>query len=429
MGYITLNRQLLLLLLLLLVASSSVSSFAAPTCQSGDRAALLAFKAAVTTDPSSTLSTWKSSSPNCCAWKGVTCDSTSGRVTQLDVSQAQLSGKLSPALGALSDLQILSLYENSFTGSIPSAWGNLSQLQQLSVASNLQLTGSIPESFGNLVNLQQLDVSYNKLSGPLPQSIGGMSSLQHIRIYNNLINGPIPDSFGQLSNLFNADLALNQLSGQVPNAFTSKLTNLFFLYLDHNQITGLPKDLSNLKSLQIVYLNGNPLTGLASVTGLATLPKLGELHLSGCHLSGAFPLWVAEIPQLQDDSDEVTPLIDLSNNSLTGSIPSQLGSVANIQSLSLNNNQLSGSLPSTLGNLTSLRFLSLQQNKLSGMIPSTFTQLQSLSSFNVSYNQLSGKIPQQTPFTTFPVSSYEGNSGLCGSPLPACKATRRLSKL
>lgn len=392
---------------------------AAKTCYAPDRTALLAFKASVSSDPSNTLSSWTSSS-NCCTWYGITCDTSSGRVTRLEVNQAKLSGTLASSLGSLSQLQVLSLYENNFHGSIPPTIGKLSKLQQLSLASNNALSGSIPDSFGQLNSLQELDVSYNKLSGSLPHSIGGMSSLQHIRIYNNLISGPIPASFGLLSNLFNADLAYNRLSGQVPDSFTKNLTSLFFLYLDHNQITGLPKDLSNLKSLEIVFLDGNILT-LSSIAGLATLPKLGELHLSSCHLSGAFPLWVAQIPQLQDNSDEVSPLIDLSYNALTGTIPQQLGSVANIQFLSLNNNQLSGNLPATLGNLTALRFMNLQENKLSGSIPSKFSQLQGLEGFNVSYNQLSGKIPQVTPFTGFAVSSYEGNSGLCGSPLSACK--------
>ena len=45
----------------------------------------------------------------------------------------------------------------------------------------------------------------------------------------------------------------------------------------------------------------------------------------------------------------------LSGNSLSGSIPSELGNLTNLTGLYLNDNSLSGSIPSELGNLTNLR--------------------------------------------------------------------------
>ena len=40
-----------------------------------------------------------------------------------------------------------------------------------------------------------------------------------------------------------------------------------------------------------------------------------------------------------------------------------------------------------------------------------------LAMFNVSHNHLTGPIPQGNQFTTFPNASFDGNPGLCGSPL------------
>ena len=54
---------------------------------------------------------------------------------------------------------------------------------------------------------------------------------------------------------------------------------------------------------------------------------------------------------------------------LSGSIPSELGNLANLDTLSLYENQLSESIPSELGNLDNLEYLYLGGNQLSGCVP------------------------------------------------------------
>ena len=71
------------------------------------------------------------------------------------------------------------------------------------------------------------------------------------------------------------------------------------------------------------------------------------------------------------DADGRVTRLNLSNNQLSGGIPSSLGSLSNMTELSLGDNQLSGEIPSSLGSLAGLQYLNLGSNQLTEQIPSS----------------------------------------------------------
>ncbi|MBC6422793.1 MAG: putative Ig domain-containing protein, partial [Hormoscilla sp. SP12CHS1] len=67
--------------------------------------------------------------------------------------------------------------------------------------------------------------------------------------------------------------------------------------------------------------------------------------------------------------------IELNDNDLSGTLPSELGDLSNLFELYLNDNDLSGTLPSELGDLSNLQYLYLYDNSLSGTIPNSINAL------------------------------------------------------
>ncbi len=83
----------------------------------------------------------------------------------------------------------------------------------------------------------------------------------------------------------------------------------------------------------------------------------------------------------------------LGSNSLSGTLPSELGSLSNLQDLSLEENSLSGTLPSELGSLSNLQVLNLDRNSLSGTLPSELGSLSNLQYLWLESNDFRGTIP------------------------------------
>ncbi|KAL6332562.1 hypothetical protein AAG906_008982 [Vitis piasezkii] len=352
----------------------------------------------------------------------------------LDLGFNELTGNLPDSLGHLKNLRYLQLGSNSFSGSIPESIGRLSSLQELYLSQN-QMGGIIPDSLGQLSSLVVLELNGNSWEGVITEAhFANLSSLKQLSItrsspnvslvfnissdwappfkltYINLrscqlgpkfptwlrsqnelttvvlnnarISGTIPDWLWKLDlQLRELDIAYNQLSGRVPNSLVfSYLANVD---LSSNLFDGpLPLWSSNVSTL---YLRDNLFSGPIPQNIGQVMPILTDLDISRNSLNGSIPLSMGNLQAL------ITLVI--SNNNLSGEIPQFWNKMPSLYIVDMSNNSLSGTIPRSLGSLTALRFLVLSDNNLSGELPSQLQNCSALESLDLGDNKFSGNIP------------------------------------
>ncbi|KAL3501753.1 hypothetical protein ACH5RR_036202 [Cinchona calisaya] len=190
------------LLLFLFLFFNNLNAF-----QSPDLAPLLAFKSA--SDTSNTLSNWTSTTDPC-FWPAISC--VRSRVIRLVLEGFNLGGSFQPLTG-LTELRILSLKYNRFSGPIPDL-SKLTSLKLLFLSHNA-FSGEFPASVTSLTRLYRLDLSFNNLSGVIPASqVNRLTHLLTLRLEGNGFSGQI--SGLNVPNLQDFNVSCNALSGQIP---------------------------------------------------------------------------------------------------------------------------------------------------------------------------------------------------------------------
>ncbi|RVW49168.1 Receptor-like protein kinase HSL1 [Vitis vinifera] len=190
-------------------------------------------------DPNNRLSSWKGS--NYCYWQGITCEKDIGIVISIDLHnpypRAEFSGTIPSNFGNLSNLQYLDLssedpsyddfeYFNDLSigniewmaslvslkylgmdyvnlSSVGSEWVEV--LNKLPILTELHLdgcslSGSIPSpSFVNFTSLLVISINSNQFISMFPEWLLNVSSLGSIDISNNQLHGRIPLGLGELT--------------------------------------------------------------------------------------------------------------------------------------------------------------------------------------------------------------------------------------
>ncbi|KAL3834391.1 hypothetical protein ACJIZ3_009127 [Penstemon smallii] len=359
-------------------------------------------------------------------------------------------------LSMLSDLARIHLSNCNFTGSIPYTIANLLELSYLDFSGNF-FFGSIPvfltskklayinlshnslngsflsANFEGLSNLSYFNLEYNSLTGSIPWSLFSLPSLHTVWLSNNKFSGQV-DEFSTMNsyNLEILDLSSNELQGSITK-FLFKLERIKFLSLSFNFFNGTIEleKLQSLRNLERLYLSYNNLSVFVRSTTNSKMPKfpnLRRLSLASCNLhefpnlmkqtrmqhldlsnnkiTGEIPSWIWEISTLFHLNVSYNSLVDLQkpynintmrgfdvldlhSNKLRGKLP-LLFTSANY--LDYSNNNFQETIPLGIGNIIS-RFVSLANNNLTGVIPTSLCNSSYLEVLDLSGNFLSGGIP------------------------------------
>ncbi|CAJ1948494.1 unnamed protein product [Sphenostylis stenocarpa] len=282
------------------------------------------------------------------------------------------------------ELQFVDLSHNKLVGAFPN-WlmQNNSRLQYFSVTNNL-LSGNL-----QLSSIRQditcLDISDNNISGSLPEDIGTfLPMIRRLNLSMNNFGGSIPTSISKMQGLSSLDLSHNHFSGELPEQLSTGCISLQKLWLSNNLFHGNIHKFPIFINLFELFVNNNNLNcTLEEVLENLNGRGLMILDISHNSISGSIPSSIAKLSLVQ--------ILLMGNNQLEGEIPFELSNLAMLFMLDLSHNRLSGSISHL--NPSIIRFLYLQKNAFSGSIPPTFSEGLSLVTLDLSDNNFSGNIP------------------------------------
>ncbi|XP_042501411.1 probable LRR receptor-like serine/threonine-protein kinase At1g74360 [Macadamia integrifolia] len=446
------THWLLLILFLILIAGQIV---AARTSQS-DKEVLLELKTFLQDNNPfnrGRYTEWNNNSSPC-YWPGISC-SANERVTGINLSDYNISGKMFGNFSLITELSELDLSMNTIDGPIPDDFNRCKNLKYLNLSHNI-LEGEL--NLTGLINLATLDLTVNRFYGEIRLNFPALcNNLVTLNISSNNFTGTIDDCFDECWKLQYLDLSANNFSGQIwsgfqrlqefsvaenklvgeisPSFFTNNCS-LELLDLSENHFHGsIPKEVSNCKSLYFLNLADNNLTG-PTPSEIGTLPNLVTLLLGKNRLSREIPESLLNLTQLafldyswNSFGGEIQEIfgkfqqlqylvlhgnyytgglttsgilklpnllrLDLSINNFTGPLPVELSEMPRLKYLFLAYNQFNGGIPPEFGNFSAIQALDVSSNRLTGNIPPTIGKLNSLLWLMLANNFLTGEIPHE----------------------------------
>jgi hypothetical protein len=331
-------------------------------------------------------------------WQGVTCVC-SGKdpchVTELLLSEHNISGRLPQSIGALNHSTKLNFFRNNLTTPIPSSLTNISTLIYLDLHTNLFI-GTIPEFLGEIYSLSHLDLSDNFFTGTIPENFYSLKNFTIFQMSYNHLHGTISPSIGQLSNLSAFSIVMNYFTGSIPSTIGNcqKLQELIGSYNFLNST--LPYEFWHLPLLGVLDLSANHLSGTFPED--TYLPSMLFFYLYYNSFYGKIPdsFFSSNMYRMRS--------VDLDDNLFSGPLSENIALWNNsLQSLYLGNCSFTGKIPEALSNLTHLTVLELNINFMLGDdFYNKFSNLNFTAYLDISTNLFSGPLPEGlSTFLTF----------------------------
>ncbi|XP_048129454.1 probable LRR receptor-like serine/threonine-protein kinase At3g47570 [Rhodamnia argentea] len=118
------------------------------------------------------------------------------------------------------------------------------------------MSGVLPMKIGNLKQLVELDVSSNVLDGEVPGSLGNCDGLTVPRMQGNLFHGYIPQPIRSLKSIEELDLSNNSFYGEIPK-FLEAFRYLKMLNLSYNHLEDQLPTQGVFRNVSATFVAGN----------------------------------------------------------------------------------------------------------------------------------------------------------------------------
>ncbi|KAI3769487.1 hypothetical protein L6452_00592 [Arctium lappa] len=280
----------------------------------------------------------------------------------LDLSSNNLSGTHPSCLGRLSNsLLVLDHKRNNFQGTMLNTFNQGCMLKKIDLSEN-HLVGQVSKSLTNCTNLEFLSLGDNSFEDIFPFWLGTLVELQVLILRSNKfyggIQGPTMVS-SQFPKLRIIDLSNNGFGGPLPHEYFQTWNAMKSIYDGQSSFLQSRFPLLTFE-LWVPYKMTITSKGVKR-----EYPRILDIFTAIDLSCNAFE---GEISQSLQHLRGLESL-NLSNNHLIGGILSSLGNLKNIESLDLSRNKLSGEIPQQLLQLNFLAILNVSFNRLDGRIP------------------------------------------------------------
>ncbi|KAF3519381.1 hypothetical protein DY000_02063001 [Brassica cretica] len=407
-------------------------------------------------DPEFVLPTWTNdTTSDCCRWKGIECNRTSRRVTEISVVEG-IYGESSllnlSLLHPFEEVRSLYLFESRFNGLFDDVEGykslrRLKNLEILDFTSN-EFNNSIFPFLNAATSLTTLFLRDNKMGAfscyrknlslfvirtclATLSELKDLTNLELLDLSSNKFNGslPVQEDLSSLRKMKALDLSGNEFSGslELQGKFAEnlkcsikisgicELKDLRELDLSKNKLIGqFPICLTSLSGLRVLDLSSNQLTGVFSFDILANLSKLKVVKLYSKSKSlkvvsdGSWkPRFQLSVIVLGSCNLENVPhfllhqkdlrQVDLSGNNISGDFPKWLlENNTKLEVLLIQNNSLTNfQLPKSAHNLIFLDvYMKLANNGFEGNIPPSLGNMKMIELLDISHNSFHGTLPK-----------------------------------
>jgi len=229
------------------------------------------------------------------------------------------------------------------------------------------LTGSFPPETALLhETLNTIDLYNNMVHNVGDQGnnfLGELTNLEYLYLGTTFFEyDGVPTVLGKLSSLKELDFSFSMYLGSLDGATFSNLSNLRYLVMDGNAYnSSLPLELTQLPNLEYLYAGFSLLEG--GLDFVPSMQKIVEIWVDdNPGLKGPIPSGIGNLSNLAS--------LSASNCGMTGTIPTEIGTTTNMIQMWLNDNNLTGEIPSEIANLVTMKVMNVQNNDLRGEMPS-----------------------------------------------------------